>query len=54
MMPILGSFSRGVKEDDAHICRLNPNMNATQSGIDTFWQEAIKETEMLVAEGNAA
>jgi len=54
MVPILGSFSRGVKEDDEHICRLNLNMNSTLSGNDILWHEATKEREILVTESKAA
>ena len=54
MVPILGSFSRGVKEGDAHILRLNPNMNATQSRTDVNWQVVSMETVVLVAERDAA
>ena len=54
MVPILGSFSRGVKEGDAAICRLSLNINATQSGTDVSWQEVTKDTDPLVAESKAA
>ena len=54
MVPILGSFSRGVKDDDAAIRRLGLNINTTQSGTDVSWQEVTKETDPLVAESKAA
>jgi hypothetical protein len=54
MVPILGSFSRGVKEDGTHIRRLGLNMNATQSGTDVNRQVMSMETELLDAESKAA